>query len=435
LHSVIIFNNIDYQFIYGMKLFYVCFLLVLSVKVTFSQQVAFPGADGFGRFATGGRGGSVYHVVNLNDGGEGSFRDAVSKPNRTVVFDIGGVIQINDKIHVAAQTTIAGQTAPGDGIVIYGNGLSFSDNCITRYIRFRGSINMPRGACVVVVDSVHDVIFDHISVEWGRWDDFHIKDSKNVTVQYALIGEPIDPQRFGALFENPERVTIQHCLWIDNQSRNPKAKAGIEYIDNVIYNWGVNGLVGGHSGAVHNQDIINNYFIAGPNSGHAFIGMFSATDQVYHSGNYVDMNKDGILNGRLIVDTDFVHAEATLKTARQNTGMDLKNIETATAAFGTVLAEAGASLHRDAVDERIIGYLKSLGKEGKIFKSEVDAGGQPKLNSGTPLKDTDGDGIPDAWEKANHLNPNNAADANTKATGCQYTTLEVYLNSLVAKKK
>jgi hypothetical protein len=124
-----------------------------------------------------------------------------------------------------------------------------------------------------------------------------------------------------------------------------------------------------------------------------------------------------------------------LKTARQNTGMDLKNIETATAAFGTVLAEAGASLHRDAVDERIIGYLKSLGKEGKIFKSEVDAGGQPKLNSGTPLKDTDGDGIPDAWEKANHLNPNNAADANTKATGCQYTTLEVYLNSLVAKKK
>jgi len=435
LHRAIIFDNIDYPFIFIMKPFFICLLLALSAKITCAQQVAFPGADGFGRFATGGRGGLTYHVKNLNDSGEGSFRDAVSRPNRTVVFDIGGVIQIHDKIHVAEQVTIAGQTAPGDGIVIYGNGLSFSSNCITRYVRFRGSINMPKGACVVVVDSVHDVIFDHISVEWGRWDDFHIKDSKNVTVQYSLIGEPIDPQRFGALFENPERVTIQHCLWIDNQSRNPKAKAGIEYINNVVYNWGVNGLVGGHSGAVHNQDIINNYFIAGPNSGHAFIGMFSATDQVYHNGNYVDMNKDGVLNGRLVVDTDFVHAEATLKPTRQNTAMDLKNIESAADAYATVLAEAGASLHRDAVDERIISYLRSLGKEGKIFKSEADAGGQPKLNSAPAPKDSDGDGMPDAWEKANHLDPNNAADGNAITAGSTYTNLEVYLNSLVPKKK
>ena len=128
-------------------------------------------------------------------------------------------------------------------------------------------------------------------------------------MQYCLIGEPIDPQRFGALFEGPTNVTIHHCLWIDNHSRNPKAKAGIEYINNVVYNFGVNGLVGGHSAANHYQDIINNYFIAGPNSGKGFIGMFSATDYVYEKGNYVDINKDGLLNGRLVIDSDFVHAE------------------------------------------------------------------------------------------------------------------------------
>lgn len=417
-----------------MKPLYFCFLLAFSAQFTTAQQIAFPGAAGFGRFATGGRSGSVYHVVNLDDSGAGSFRDAVSKPNRTVVFDLGGVIKIQDKIHVAENITIAGQTAPGDGIVVYGNGISFSNNCITRFIRFRGSINMPRGACVVVADSVHDVMFDHISVEWGRWDDFHIKDSKNITVQYSLIGEPIDPQRFGALFENPERVTIYHCLWIDNQSRNPKAKAGIEYVNNVIYNWGVNGLVGGHSGAVHNQDVINNYFIAGPNSGHAFIGMFSATDQVYQSGNYADMNKDGILNGRLVVDTDFLHAEATLKPARQNTAIPMEDIETAERAYYSVLKVAGASLHRDAVDERIIGYLKTLGKEGRIFKNEADAGGQPQLTGGVAPRDTDGDGIPDDWEQKFHLDPNNAADGNAIDKTSGYTYLELYLNGLVIRK-
>ena len=211
-------------------------LLAGSIQVN-AQQLAFPGAEGFGRFATGGRGGSVYHVTNLNDSGEGSFRDAVSKSGRTIVFDTGGVIKIKDKIKAASRITSAGQTAPGEGIVVYGNGISFSDSSIIRHIRFRGSINMARGACTLVADSVKDIIFDHVSVQWGRWDNLHIKGSNNVTMQYCLIGEAIDPQRFGALFEGPTNVTIHHCLWIDNQSRNPKAKAGIEFINNVVYNW------------------------------------------------------------------------------------------------------------------------------------------------------------------------------------------------------
>ncbi len=162
--------------------------------------------------------------------------------------------------------------------------------------------------------------------------------------------------------------------------------------------------------------------------------MFSATDQVYQSGNYVDMNKDGILNGRLVVDTDFVHAEATLKPARQNTAIPMGDIETAERAYYAVLKVAGASLHRDAVDERIIGYLKTLGKEGRIFKNEAEAGGQSKLNGGAAPKDTDGDGIPDDWEEKFHLNPNNAADGNTVDKASGYTYLELYLNGLVIRK-
>ena len=410
----------------------VCIVAALGVSVhAQAQQLAFPGAEGFGRFATGGRGGAVYHVTNLNDKGDGSFRDAVSKPNRIIVFDVTGVIKITDKISAAPKITIAGQTAPGQGIVVYGNGISFADSSIIRYMRFRGSINMPRGACTVVADNCKDVIFDHVSVEWGRWDNFHIKESSNITLQYCLIGEPIDPQRFGALFENPTNITVHHTLWIDNQSRNPKAKAGIEYINNVVYNWGVNGFVGGHSAAPHYQDVINNYFIAGPNSGHAFIGMFTATDHVYHKGNYVDLSKDGKLNGRLTVDSDFVKRGLTL--LKQPNFKSSVSIESATEAYAKVLAEAGASIQRDAVDSRIISYLKSLGKEGVIFKSEVDAGGQQELPEAKVLADSNRNGIPDNWESTHKVNAQSSADTN-KVEKDGYTRLEKYLNDFVITK-
>jgi pectate lyase len=404
-------------------------LLLIATLSSSAQTPAFPGAEGFGAYAAGGRGGEVYHVTNLSDSGTGSFREAVGKANRTVVFDIGGVIKIGNKIQAAPGITIAGQTAPGEGVVVYGNGVSFSSNSIIRHMRFRGGINMPRGACVVVADELKDIIFDHVSVEWGRWDDLHIRNSSNVTMQYCLIGEPIDPQRFGALFEGPTNVTIHHCLWIDNQSRNPKAKAGIEYINNVVYNWGVNGLVGGHSAADHFQDVIGNYFIAGPNSNAHYIGEFTATDHVYHEGNYTDTDKDGVLNGRPVIDTDFVHVKATLMPQKQHHPAIPVKAEPAADAFKKVLRQAGAYMHRDAVDSRIIGYLQTLGKEGTIFKTEADAGGQPAIAGGTAPKDSDGDGMPDSWEKEKKLNASKA-DGNGHQLDKAYTNLEVYINSL-----
>lgn len=226
-----------------------------------AQQLAFPGAEGFGRFAVGGRGGETVHVTNLNDSGAGSLREAVSQSHRTVVFDLSGVIRIKSRLMISPYITIAGQTAPEGGIVVYGDGVTMTggNDIIIRYIKLRGSVAMGRGTCTLAADNAHDIIFDHVSIEWGRWDNLHIKESDKITVQNCLIGEGINPQMFGALLENPTHLSIFRCLWVDNQSRNPKAKAGIEVVNNVIYNWGSNGLVGGHSGADHFQDIINNY--------------------------------------------------------------------------------------------------------------------------------------------------------------------------------
>ncbi|TKB96257.1 pectate lyase family protein [Pedobacter cryophilus] len=406
------------------------FLLFLPVELM-AQQLAFPGALGRGRFASGGRGLEVFHVTNLNDTGEGSFRDAVSKPKRTVVFDVGGVINIKSKVQVASDITIAGQTAPGEGIVIYGDGvtLSGSKNVIMRYLRLRGSINMSRGTCTLIIDHAENMIFDHISVQWGRWDNLHIKESNNITLQHCIIGEAIDPQRFGALLEIPTNISIYNSLWIDNQSRNPKAKAKIEFVNNVVYNWGVTGFVGGHSSAHHYQDIINNYFIAGPNSNNSFIGQFSATDHVYHKGNFVDLNKNGVLDGIAVQDESFKSEKATLEEKPTVFNVDTK-ILTAQEAYLNVIKEVGCSLKRDAVDLRLLGYLKSLGKEGVIFKTEQASGGQGVIKAGKKIKDKDLDGMSDQWERRHQLNIKNVND-HQKITASGYSNLEEYLNNLV----
>jgi len=413
------------------KLYLSIVLLGLFCVSFDAQQLAFPGAEGFGRFASGGRGGSIYHVKNLNDSGEGSFREAVSQSGRTIVFDVSGVVKIKEKITAAPGITIAGQTAPKSGITIYGNGISFGGNTIVRYIRFRGSINMPKGACTVVADDLKYIIFDHVSIEWGRWDNLHVKNSTNVTLQYCLIGEGIDPQRFGALLENPVDMTVHHCLWTGNQSRNPKAKAKIEYVNNVVYNWGKSAFVGGHSSTDHYQDLVGNYFIAGPSSTNDFLSMFTATDHVYHRDNYVDLNKDGKVNGRLVNDDDFIKQTATLLKEPSVMSRSKVSINPAADVWQIVMAEAGANLKRDVVDKRIIGYFRSLGKKGQIFKTEADAGGQPEVKPViSNLRDTDADGMPDRWETKNKLDPKDSADAEI-ITNTGYTNLENYINSMI----
>ena len=411
------------------------YLAASSIAADLPSIPAFPGAEGFGAAATGGRGGTVYHVTNLNDSGPGSFRDAVAKPGRTVVFDVGGVIKLDSDVDVSNNITIAGQTAPGEGICLYGNQVGFSDhnNVIVRYIRFRQGIGGGRGQCSIRVSSGSNMIFDHCSIQWGRWDCLGLTvGTHDLTLQYCMMGEGLDPQRFGALIDTVQNVTISHNLWQSLHSRNPKCKGTIQYINNVVYNWGITGLVGGHSAEDHSLDVINNYFIAGPNSNNQAVGFFTSTDHVFSSGNLVDLDKDAKLNGRELVQADFTDDGKTPTFVDKSWGNPkfAVTVDSAADAYAKVIATAGCSLHRDSVDLRLIDEVKSLGTKGKIINAESDAGGLGEIKGGPGAKDTDGDGIPDAWETAHGMNPNDPADGN-KLDPSGYTMLEVYLNSLV----
>lgn len=397
-----------------------------------SQQLAFPGAEGFGAYATGGRGGTVVHVTNLNASGPGSLADAVSQPNRTVVFDVGGVIDITGQnLTIASNLTIAGQTAPGEGITIYGGRviMSNSSNVIMRYIRMRGSISMPEDKCTLTMDYCDNVILDHCSISWGRWDNVHIKDANNITYQNCIISEGIEPQRFGAITDGTRNWTISHCLWTNNKSRNPKMKCYLQYYNNVVYNYGI-GIVGGHSAADNYQDVMNNYFITGPSSGSSnkYFDQWTETDHLYSTGNYTDDNRDGKLNGRLI--TDYNGA-----TPMQQPNLKCQapmNLEPAEDAFYAVMEHAGASRVRDGHDLRIIEQLASLGTKGAFIANEQDVGGIGTLAGADAPADSDGDGMPDEWEKANGTDPDKA-DANGDADGNGYTNIEDYVNSLAHK--
>lgn len=397
-----------------------------------SQQLAFPGAEGFGAYATGGRGGTVVHVTNLNASGPGSLADAVSQPNRTVVFDVGGVIDITGQnLTIASNLTIAGQTAPGEGITIYGGRviMSNSSNVIMRYIRMRGSISMPEDKCTLTMDYCDNVILDHCSISWGRWDNVHIKDANNITYQNCIISEGIEPQRFGAITDGTRNWTISHCLWTNNKSRNPKMKCYLQYYNNVVYNYGI-GIVGGHSAADNYQDVMNNYFITGPSSGSSnkYFDQWTETDHLYSTGNYTDDNRDGKLNGRLI--TDYNGA-----TPMQQPNLKCQapmNLEPAEDAFYAVMEHAGASRVRDSHDMRIIEQLASLGTKGAFIANEQDVGGIGTLAGADAPADSDGDGMPDEWEKANGTDPDKA-DANGDADGNGYTNIEDYVNNLAHK--
>lgn len=395
-----------------------------------AQQLAFPGAEGFAAYATGGRGGQVVHVTNLNAAGAGSLAEAVSQPGRFVVFDVGGVIDITGKnITIASNVTIAGQTAPGEGITIYGGRViaSKNSNIIIRYIRMRGGSSVNSSKCTLTLDECSNVIMDHCSVSWGPWDNVHIANANNITWQNCIISEGIEPQRFGAITDGTRNWTIHHCLWQNNKSRNPKMKCYVQYYNNVVYNY-TNGVVGGHSAADNYQDLMNNYFIAGPNGSGKYFDQWTETDHMYSSGNYFDGNCDGILNGTLITD----HHSATPMPNPSLKCSAPMNLETAAQAYESIVEHVGASRVRDIHDKRIIEQLTSLGKKGAFIDNEQNVGGIGVVAGGPKIADADNDGMADEWEVANGLNPAKN-DANEYASDNGYTNIENYVNSLAQK--
>jgi hypothetical protein len=392
------------------------------------MQAAFPGAEGFGATVTGGRGGSVYNVTNLNDSGPGSLREAVSKDGRTVVFAVGGYVELESILHVANDITIAGQTAPGDGIGVKGHEVSFSGshNVIVRYIRFRqGATPKEDKKCAVNIHDGRDMIFDHVSIQFGRWDTIGMTGSSNITIQHSIIGPGIAPQRFGCLCESAQ-VTFSHNLWISNHGRNPKSKGKVQFINNVVYNWEVGGYDLAHSQGVTFHDLIGNDFVRGPASGkHGPWYQANANDQVFAKGNILDGEE---LAGPAGV-TD-------LKTPWANPLIPV-TVDTAQVAYEKIVAAAGCSLRRDAVDTLLVKHLTT--KTGKLLNSQTDldkevgGGGFGELKGGPAPQDSDGDGIPDAWETAHGLDPHDAADSN-RLDKSGYTMLELYLASLVEKQ-
>ncbi len=374
----------------------------------------------------------MVHVTNLNAAGSGSLADAVSQPNRFVVFDVGGVIDITGKsITISSNITIAGQTAPGEGITIYGGRViaSKAKNVIMRYIRMRGGKSVNSSKCTLTLDECQNFIMDHCSVSWGPWDNVHIKDANNVTWQYCINSEGIEPQRFGSITDGTRNWTIHHCLWADNKSRNPKMKCYVQYYNNVVYNYGM-GIIGGHSAADNYQDVINNYFIAGPDGSQKYFDDWTATDHLYSEGNYYDGNRDGMLNGTLITDH---HSATPMDKPNFNTTHPM-NVETAEKAYYTIVDHVGASRVRDSHDKRILEQLTSLGTKGSFIANEDNVGGIGTVANGPKPQDSDNDGMPDEWEQANGLNANKN-DAADYTLGGGYTNIEHYVNSLAEKSR
>ncbi len=410
----------------------------LAVGVASAIAVpAFPGAEGFGANAKGARaaaGPAVYRVTNLNDSGAGSFRDAVSASGRVVVFEVGGIIRINSPLVVSSGLTIAGQTAPGGGITVYGDRVSFSgaSNTICRYIRFRMGVEGSSGADAIGIANGTDMIFDHVSASWGRDETFSISGdaAQRITLQDCLIAQGLRIHSAGGLMQTSGGVSVFRTLYADNYMRNPKVKGLNDYINNVVYNWGSGGgyIPAGDSAGDSYANLINNVFIAGPETG-AGRSPFSTGNtnyRLHHSGNLEDLNLDGVFNPAAVGNARF----STLQLVGTRFAYPAPITElTASAALDWVLARAGASHRRDRTDDYVVAEVRSYGTQGAFIFNESEMGGIGSVAAGRKAPDADNDGVPDWWEVAAGTNP---AVADATVLGADgYLAIERYLNALV----
>jgi len=404
-----------------------------------SQQLAFPGAQGWGRTATGGRSGSVYHVTNLKDSGSGSLRDAVSQPNRIVVFDVAGVINISSRIVFARNLYVAGQTAPGEGITVYGDGVSFSgsSNIIVRYMRFRMGKGGSSGKDCAGISNGTNMIFDHCSFSWGLDEVFSINpdgkgDLHNITLMNCMFGQGLLTHSAGGLMQ-ADSITLFRNFYCDNGTRNNKVKGAHQYVNNIVYNW-KNGcyLMGGDSSGKSYANTQGNLFINGPAGGGNAMTSGNSDFNIYAADNWQDKNRDGELNPYEIPRSEYGGGPTFQSSPYPYPALD---ITSATTLFDDLLPTVGATLpYRDYVDCYMVDECQSLGKDGVLISSEdVLPFGKPStwnVWGGESRVDSDNDGMPDAWENANGTDPSKN-DAMTKAAN-GYVNIENYINSIDA---
>lgn len=419
---------------------------------TLAAPPAFPGAEGFGANTPGGRGGKVIFVRNLNDSGPGSFREAVNaKGPRMVLFRVSGLITLKSPIDIMEPyLTIAGQTAPGDGICLRGNEVSIrTHDVIVRFMRFRpGDISDGEPDGVDVMKDSYSVILDHCSATWSIDEDLSPSGNiHNITVQWSLIAEGLNnsihhkgPHGYGSLVRAAGGLTLHHNLWAHNSARNPRLGDNyghppfpqFDVRNNVMYDYGL--VCSGWTGDHLKANYMNNYIRPGPSSTtqQNIIGLLNTADVTYYvHGNVVDGHPQWTANNELLFTGQRPPAPARFALADHPFDAPPVRTTSAEQAFWEVLAKAGAILpHRDPVDTRIVEEVRE--RDGSIIDSQWEVGGWPEYHSTRPLRDTDGDGLPDDWERAHGLDPNNAADGAAVSEKSGYTNLEDYLNELAA---
>lgn len=419
-----------------------------------AQQLAFPTAEGSGRFATGGRGGTVYEVTNLTNSGPGSIVDAVSSGNRTIVFRVSGTIDLGGVIlQPKANTTIAGQTAPGEGICLKGRLKLTASNIIVRHIRVRvdaGGANSSGDA--VDISGGSDIIVDHVSASYSRDEGISCTEAcNNVTVQWCIISEALtyESHSYGSLVrgDNGDRKTYHHNLYAHNQARNPRpgnyaAMAAdsigllFDFRNNVVYNW--SGSYAGYNddaGTLSSYNFVGNAYVTGPES---------SGEKIYREGCAVANGyfADNSMNGIVPADPWSLVTFRTVVTAGEIAAYKARSaplamppvITTSAAeAYTAVLASAGASVpSRDTIDRRIVRDVQErTGHSIDVVASQPE-GGWPALASAEPPADTDHDGMPDDWENTHGLSVSDPSDRNAIGAG-GYTQLEVYLNALAGE--
>lgn len=447
---------------------------------------AFPGAWGGGMFTTGGRGGRVIAVTNLNDSGPGSLRAALEAEGpRIVVFRVAGTLKVNGDLNINhPDITIAGQSAPGDGICIAGTLNINTYNVIVRHLRVRRGIPAGgQGDDNIGGNPHHHIIIDHCSTSWGMDENIslyrhmrpsldkstQIKDpAENVTIQWTISSEALDAKghAFGGTWGgNPS--TFHHNLFACNTARNPSIgmSGPFDFRYNVVFNWRHRSIDGGDETSTIN--LINNYFKPGPGTNENMRGVFARIEQRsmyspgsawaaggwypkavnrpgkwYVAGNIMDGNDEVTKNNWAGMRMNSSGTDAE-KLARVNTpfeGWPVSPHQTADAVFESVLAKAGATLpRRDAVDTRVTAMVRSgkpLTQTG-IIKAITEVGGYPSLkyDPAQVPADTDGDGMPDEWEIRFNLNPKNSGDAALDSDGDGYTNIEEYLNGTNPQEK
>ncbi|WP_308991064.1 pectinesterase family protein [Mariniflexile litorale] len=425
-------------------------IIFLVYQSSYAQKLAFPTAEGFGQFTTGGRGGLVYKVTNLNDDGEGSLRKGISKSgSRTIVFDISGTIELKRNLDInKGDLTILGHTAPGEGITIKGYPVTIkADNVIIRYVRFRmGDINKVEGDALGC-RNVNNVIIDHCSISWGTDENASFYNNKNFTLQWCIISEALNKSvhtkgahGYGGIWGGVN-VSFHHNLIASNNSRNPRFSGSsttqnsenefVDFRNNVIYNWGQNSIYGGEKGT---YNIVNNYFKSGPATTSSkldrIINPSEPYGKFYVNGNFVQ-GYETITKNNWDGGVQCDNPVATKLNSPINISENIKT-SNATEAYNEVLKNVGASIFRDAVDDRVVNSTKEARTNYKngMIDSQEDVGGWPTLKSVKPKEDLDSDGMPDDWEIQNKLDlKTNDAISNTLDNN--YTNIEVYSNYLI----